>query len=83
MLRAQRTLHSDRLRRERLDHRSDILSAAFAGHHEIMEGLRPLEHDHIIGEEKENALGPRQVIWALLKCMVRDDNRELRGPLGR
>jgi hypothetical protein len=54
MLRAQRTLHSNRLRRKRLDHRSDILSAALAGHHEIMNGLRPLKHDHIIGEEKEN-----------------------------
>jgi len=53
MLRTKRTLHSNRLRRKLLDHCSDILSAAFAGHHEVAEGLRPLEHDQIIGEEKE------------------------------
>jgi DNA-directed RNA polymerase specialized sigma24 family protein len=37
MLRAQRTLHRDRLRWERLDHRGDLLVAALAGHDEVME----------------------------------------------
>src|SRR5271170_5238002 len=56
MFRTQRTLHRDPRRRQRLDHRGDVLTASLASDHEVALAGWTLEHGKRIGEDRAKVI---------------------------